>query len=63
MGLGKGSLRRLIKRKSDMVEYACKHCQGAVQIMVLGDSEKATEPVVEFCPFCGIPNFYREETD
>jgi hypothetical protein len=46
-----------------MVEYECRHCQGTAQITVLADSEKATEPVVEFCPFCGMSNYYTEETD
>ncbi len=41
-----------------MAEYKCKHCQGKAQIVVLGDGEKATESMIEFCPFCGMPNSY-----
>ena len=46
-----------------MVEYECKHCQGTAQITVLEDSKKATEPVVEFCLFCGMSSLYTEEMD
>jgi hypothetical protein len=34
---------------------------GIVQITILEKSEKATEPVIEFCPFCGMSNNYSEE--
>lgn len=32
-------------------------------ITILAESEKATEPVIEFCPFCGMSNSYPEETE
>ena len=47
-----------IKRKSAMDEYECRHCKGKARITVLEDSEKATEPIFEFCPFCGMSNAY-----
>ena len=34
-----------------MDEYECRHCKGTDRIMVLGDTKKATEPLIEFCPF------------
>ena len=45
-----------------MDEYECRHCKGKARITVLADSEKATEPIIEFCPFCGMSNFFQEET-
>ncbi len=36
-----------------MQRYTCKHCQGTIEIAILEETEKATEPIVEFCPFCG----------
>ncbi|MDP8314406.1 MAG: hypothetical protein RAP70_04950 [Candidatus Celaenobacter antarcticus] len=31
----------------------CKFCEGITKIIILKESNKATEPEVEFCPFCG----------
>jgi hypothetical protein len=41
-----------------MVEYPCRHCKGKARITVLADGEKATEPLIEFCPCCGMANFF-----
>lgn len=46
-----------------MAEYKCNHCQGKDQIAVLGDGEKATESMIKFCPFCGMPNSYPGKPD
>ncbi|MEW6188026.1 MAG: hypothetical protein AB1585_20080 [Thermodesulfobacteriota bacterium] len=46
-----------------MAEYECRHCRGKVRITVLEEGEKATEPAIEFCPFCGMSNLYREEIE
>jgi len=46
-----------------MIEYHCGHCQGIAQITILAESEKATEPVIEFCPFCGMSDSYPEKTE
>ena len=46
-----------------MVEFHCRHCSGAARITILEESEKATEPFIEFCPFCGMSNSYPEETE
>lgn len=43
--------------------YECKHCDGIAQISVIKDTEKATEPKIEFCPFCGMSNSYPKEMD
>ena len=42
-------------------DYECKHCEGVAQILVIKDTEKATEPKIEFCPFCGMSNSYPKE--
>jgi len=42
-------------------EYACKHCNGISKIKVLEETDKATEPMIEFCPFCGMSNAYPVE--
>lgn len=44
-----------------MIEYKCKDCKGLVQITIVRESEKATEPNIEFCPFCGMSNFFIKE--
>lgn len=44
-------------------EYKCNHCGGVTDIRVLRDSEKATIPEIEFCPFCGMSNFYPKELE
>jgi hypothetical protein len=44
-----------------MAEYECGHCQGKVQITVLEDGEKATEPMIEIRPFCGMSSFFEED--
>jgi hypothetical protein len=31
--------------------------------MILKDTEKATEPTIEFCPFCGMSNEYPKEIE
>ncbi len=46
-----------------MAEYECSHCRGIAQITILAESEKATEPAIEFCPFCGMSNSYPKETE
>lgn len=44
-----------------MEEYECIHCDGISRIEILKDTEKATEPTIEFCPFCGMSNLYAKE--
>ncbi len=44
-----------------MEEYKCKHCEGVSQIVMLKDTQKVTEPTIEFCPFCGMANQYPKE--
>ncbi len=44
-------------------EYACKHCKGIIEITVLAETEKATDPMIEFCPFCGMSNGYPVEPE
>ena len=39
-------------------EYTCKHCNGVSKVEVLKETEKATEPMIEFCPFCEMANHY-----
>ena len=46
-----------------MKKYKCKHCEGISQIAIIRDAEKATEPTIEFCPFCGMSNVYPEEVE
>jgi len=46
-----------------MEEYKCEHCEGISRIIILKDSEKATEPTIEFCPFCGMSNLYPKEIE
>ncbi|MCK4396071.1 hypothetical protein KAW96_05690 [candidate division WOR-3 bacterium] len=43
----------------NMKKFQCKHCKGIVKIEILKDTEKATMPKIEFCPFCGTPNQYQ----
>ena len=43
-----------------MNTYKCIHCKGVCEINIIKDTEKATEPKIEFCPFCGMPN--KDET-
>jgi len=50
-------------RWTDMEIYVCRHCRGASQIVVVRETEKATEPVIEFCPFCGMSNHYHVEIE
>lgn len=40
-----------------MERYTCEHCQGSVQIKIIEETKKAIEPIIEFCPFCGM--FYQ----
>ena len=42
-------------------EYFCIHCNGTSKIKVLKETEKATEPTIEFCPFCGMSSEYPVE--
>ncbi len=44
-----------------MEEYKCIHCEGISQIAIQKDTEKATEPEIEFCSFCGMSNEYAKE--
>ena len=37
-----------------MDELICKFCHGTINYIVVKESEKATEPEIEFCPFCGM---------
>ena len=46
-----------------MEKYECKHCEGVSLIVILKDTEKATWPTIEFCPFCGNSNDYPVEMD
>jgi hypothetical protein len=46
-----------------MDEYKCKHCKGIAQITILEDTEKATDPNIEFCPFCGMSDLYPKEIE
>lgn len=46
-----------------MEEYECIHCEGISQILMLKNTEKATEPTIEFCPFCGMSNEYPKEIE
>jgi hypothetical protein len=46
-----------------MEEYKCIHCEGIAQINIIEDTEKATEPEIEFCPFCGMSNEYAKEIE
>ena len=39
-----------------MNTYKCIHCKGVCEINIIKDTEKATEPKIEFCPFCGMSN-------
>jgi hypothetical protein len=42
----------------EMEEYECVHCEGMVKIIIIKDTDKATEPSIEFCPFCAMSNSY-----
>ncbi len=44
-------------------EYQCKHCKGITEITIIQETEKATEPTIEFCPFCGMSNHYPKEIE
>jgi hypothetical protein len=44
-------------------EYECRHCQGKARITVLEEGAKGTEPLIEFCPFCGMSNLYSQESE
>ena len=46
-----------------MEVYNCRHCGGVSQIAIVKHTEKATEPVIEFCPFCGMSNQYPIQSD
>jgi protein-disulfide isomerase len=41
---------------SHVEEYQCKYCKGIVKVAIMRDTEKATAPKIEFCPFCGMSN-------
>lgn len=43
--------------------YECEHCNGICEIEIMRETEKATEPEIEFCPFCGLSNSYPKEED
>lgn len=42
-------------------DYGCRHCKGLSEVKVLKQTEKATEPMIKFCPFCGMANHYPVE--
>lgn len=44
-------------------KYECIHCKGIARIVIVKPAQKATEPEIEFCPFCGLSNAYPRETD
>ncbi len=44
-----------------MARYICNHCNGVTEIEIISESDKATEPDVEFCPRCGMSNEYEKE--
>jgi hypothetical protein len=44
-------------------QYSCIHCNGISEIRIHKETEKATEPTIEFCPFCGMSNEYPIEKD
>ncbi len=44
-----------------METYTCKHCNCITKIEIARESEKATEPEIEFCPICGMSNNYEKE--
>lgn len=44
-------------------KYKCKHCKGLADINILRETEKATIHSIEFCPFCGMSNFYPKELE
>jgi len=46
-----------------MPEYQCKHCEGICEVIIVRNTEKATEPTIEFCPFCGISNQHPKEPE
>lgn len=46
---------------SHVEEYQCKYCKGIVKITIVKDTEKATAPKIEFCPFCGMSNHCLEK--
>lgn len=35
--------------------FKCINCKAEYDIAVINETEKATEPEFEFCPFCGMP--------
>lgn len=43
--------------------YRCKHCEGDVLIIIVKETEKASFPTIEFCPFCGMSNEYPLEIE
>ncbi|TKJ37576.1 hypothetical protein CEE37_13765 [candidate division LCP-89 bacterium B3_LCP] len=43
--------------------YECIHCKGKSHIVTLKESDKATVPTIEFCPFCGMSNEYKIELE
>jgi len=43
-----------------MNTYKCIHCKGVCEINIIKDTEKATEPKIEFCPFCGMSINYEK---
>ncbi len=46
-----------------MEQYKCEYCEGVSQIVIIKDTEKAIEPTIEFCPFCGMSNQYPKEME
>jgi hypothetical protein len=37
-----------------METFACEQCGGIAVITTVKESDKATLPEIEFCPFCGM---------
>lgn len=44
-----------------MDELICKFCHGTINYIVVKESEKANEPEIEFCPFCGMSILHEDK--
>jgi len=56
-------MKEVTEQSIHLTNYKCKHCRGEVNIGILRNTEKATVPPIEFCPFCGMSNFYPKESE
>jgi len=45
----------------EMFILKCEQCKGIVRITVLNDTDKGTEPKIEFCPFCGMSIIHEDK--